>query len=204
MHTAQIAQDKPPSGSRKHQITHTVLDLVAKHGAEEVSAQLIADAIGVSQPAIFRHFATKEAIWLSVMDWLEDRLTSIYQDAGVNGSEPGVVILTQMFHGHIALIERHPALAKLVFADHLRSAYPAVQRRFAKMHKGYWRRLVQLIDQAKAEGDIPSAMPSEDAATMFLCVIQGLAFQFAIARVPMKLPRAADHVFCLYLRAISA
>ena len=70
--------------SRKQQIVETVLQLVAEQGSEAVSAQLVADRIGVTQPAVFRHFPTKEAIWLAVMDWLEERLKEIFETA-----EPG-------------------------------------------------------------------------------------------------------------------
>src|SRR5260370_40820712 len=62
-----------PADSRKQQIVETVLQLVATHGTEAVSAQLVADTIGVTQPAVFRHFPTKEAIWLAGMDWLGQR-----------------------------------------------------------------------------------------------------------------------------------
>jgi len=67
-----------PVGSRRQQIIETVLELVAAQGAEAVTFQLVADAIGVTQPAVFRHFPTKEAMWLAVMDWLEERLVAIF------------------------------------------------------------------------------------------------------------------------------
>src|SRR5258708_17654435 len=108
-----------PADSRKQQIVETVLQLVATHGPEAVSAQLVADAIGVTQPAVFRHFPTKEAIWLAVMDWLEQRLVAIYSAAGQDDG-PGLFVLSRVFPADIQLIEEHPALAKLGFADHPR------------------------------------------------------------------------------------
>ena len=55
----------------------------------------------------------------------------------------------------------------------------------------------------KVQGLVPRALPADDAATLFLCMIQGLGFQFAIARRPLRLRREADRVFALYLRAIA-
>src|SRR5215467_5093745 len=88
-------QERLPAGSRKPQIVRTVLQLVVVRGADAVSAQLIADAIGVTQPAIFRHFPTKEAIWLAVMDWLEQRLVAIYSAAD-DSREASLVVLSRM------------------------------------------------------------------------------------------------------------
>jgi TetR/AcrR family transcriptional regulator len=82
--------DRFPADSRKQQIVETVLELVAVHGTEAISAQLVANAIGVTQPAVFRHFQTKEAMWLAVMDWLEQRLVAIYSAADDNGVPPSL------------------------------------------------------------------------------------------------------------------
>jgi hypothetical protein len=109
-----------------------------------------------------------------------------------------------MFLEHVRLIERHPALAKLVFSDHLRLQYPSLQIRFAKIHKAYAARLASVIDRAKTEGGVPDSVAAKDAATMFLSVIQGLGFQYAIARVPLKLVSEAERILALYLQAITA
>ena len=197
------SNDRYPTDSRKQQIVETVLGLIAAHGTEAVSAQLIADTIGVTQPAVFRHFPTKEAIWLAVMDWLEQRLVTIHSTAD-DLREPGLIVLSRMFLEHAKLIERYPALAKLVFSDHLRIQYPSLQGRFGKIHKAYMARLLVLVDRAKADGTVTGAVAAKDAAMMFLSLIQGLGFQFAIARLPMKLMAEAGRVLALYLQSISA
>src|SRR5215472_5637007 len=192
-----------PAHSRKQRIVETVLELVAGRGTESVSAQLVADAIGVTQPAVFRHFPTKEAMWLAVMDWLEQHLVAIYSAAGDNG-EADLVVLSRMFLEHVKLIERYPALAKLIFSDHLRLQYPSLQARFGKIHKAYAERLAAVINRAKSDGAVGDVVAAKDAATMFLSLIQGLGFQFAIARSPMKLSTEAERVLALYLQAITS
>lgn len=194
--------DRLSALSRKQQIVETVLDLVATRGAEAVSVQLVADAIGVSQPAVFRHFSTKEAMWLAVMDWLERHLVTIYSSSSDVG-QPGLVVLSRMFLQHVKLIERYPALAKLVFSDHLRLEYPSLQARFGKIHKDYMARLFTVIDGAKSDGTVPESVASKDAATMFLSLIQGLGFQFAIAHLSIKFQHEAERTLALYLQAIT-
>lgn len=195
--------DRLRAGSRKQQIVETVLALVGAHGTEAVSAQLVADTIGVTQPAVFRHFPTKEAIWLAVMDWLEQRLAAIYSAADEEG-DSDLTVLSHMFLEHVKLIERYPALAKLVFSDHLRLQYPSLQERFGRIHKAYAARLSAVIDRAKSEGVVSDSLSSNDAATMFLSLIQGLGFQFAIARLPRKLLPVAERMLAIYLLAITA
>ncbi len=195
------AAERFPAESRKQQIVETVLELVAVRGTEVVSFQLIADRIGVSQPAVLRHFPTKEALWLAVMDWLEQRLVGIYAVAE-EADEAALLVLSGMFLDHIDLIERHPALAKLVFSDHLRLEFPSLQIRFGNIHKAYMARLSAILDRASSDGSVSESVNPKDAATMFLSLVQGLGFQFAIAGVQVRLQREAERLLALYLQVL--
>jgi AcrR family transcriptional regulator len=193
---------RAPSQSRQNQIVETVLALVASHGTEAVSAQAVADAIGVTQPAVFRHFPTKEAMWLAVMAWLEQRLVAIYSTADAEKDDSAAVVLGRMFLDHIDLIATYPALAKLVFSDHLRLLYPSLQRHFGKIHKTYTERLCVLVERCKSEGGVSRSLSAMHAATAFLSLVQGLGFQFAIARLPLNLSQEGEHMLALFLQGI--
>lgn len=196
-----MAADRFPPDSRKQQIVETVLELVAAHGTEAVSFQLIADRIGVTQPAVFRHFPTKEVLWLAVMDWLEERLVGIYSSAD-EADEAALVVLSRMFLEHMQLIERYPALAKLVFSDHLRLQFPSLQARFGNIHGAYMARLSAVIGRARSDGSVPKSVDPKGAATMFLTLVQGLGFQFAIAGLVARFQLEAERSFALYLQGI--
>src|SRR5262249_56157460 len=101
-----IAKPRPRlSGEvRQQQIIETVLDLVAEHGADGVSVQAIADRIGLTQPAVFRHFPSKEAIWVAVMSWLEEQLAAIHQGADASFGESPLTILKHMLTPHASIL----------------------------------------------------------------------------------------------------
>src|SRR5215470_3871024 len=86
---------------------------------------------------------------------------------------------------------------------HAAAAVPR-QARFSRIHKAYSARLRAVLDRAKAEGVVRGPLASKDAATMFLSLIQGLGFQFAIARLPIALIPEAERALAMYLQAITA
>jgi len=201
MMDAPKVPDRFPADKRKQQIVEVALGLVAERGVEAVSFQLIADRIDVTQPAVLRHFPTKEALWLAVMDWLEQQLVGIYSSAD-GSDEQALVALGSMFLEHIRLIERYPALAKLVFSDHLRIQFPKLQTRFAGIHKAYMARLSAVLDRARSDGSVSGAVDSDTGAAMFLSLVQGLGFQFGIARLSVRLQPEAEKLLALYLRGL--
>src|SRR5215510_7891684 len=89
---------------RQRQIVEIALDLVAARGADSVSIQAIADELGVTQPAVFRHFPNKEAIWAAVMDWLAENLRNIHSAAELQSDESPLAILRTIFLDHVGMI----------------------------------------------------------------------------------------------------
>ena len=203
MTTATAPRERLNAEERKQQIVQVVLRLVAKHGADAVSTQQIADTIGFTQAAVFRHFPTKEDIWSAVMDWLDVQLRAVRETARA-APDSGIGVLERMFFGHIALIERHPGLAKVIMSDHIRRQSPNLHQRFAASHRKYENDIRSALDAAARNGEIPDSCDREAAVTLFLCAIQGLGFQFSIARVRPSLRQDAAHVFKLFVRGLKA
>jgi AcrR family transcriptional regulator len=203
---ATTLRDRMPAAARKRQIVETTLELVAGHGADAVSAQLIADTIGLSQPAVFRHFPTKGAVWTAVIEWLQDRLADVWSEArGGQEHPPPMWVLKRMFLGHVELIIKYPGLAKVVFSDHIRHQYPALHEQFHALHRRYEGEVTTLLEDAVRRSDLPSTTDVPAAATLFFCTIQGLGFQSAIARYRRsRVWDCATRLFALYVTAIGA
>lgn len=202
MMLATVRRERVDADKRKKQIVQVVLALVAKHGAHAVSTQLIADTIGFTQAAVFRHFPAKEALWSAVMDWLDDQLEEVRRKARAEAPDQGMGVLKSIFFGHIALIERHQGLAKVIMSDHIRRHYPELQRRFTLAHRKYEDEIRKALDAAARSAQISSKLDRRAATTLFLCAIQGLGFQFSVARVLPSMPKDAAQVFALLERAL--
>jgi AcrR family transcriptional regulator len=65
-----------PSAARQAQITQVTLRLVAEHGLAGASMSRIAEAVGVSNAALYRHFASREDILIAAHDVLVERVFS--------------------------------------------------------------------------------------------------------------------------------
>lgn len=63
-----------PGKARKAQIIEATLRLVAEHGLAGASMSRIAEAVGISNAALYRHFASREDILIAAHDSLMDRV----------------------------------------------------------------------------------------------------------------------------------
>lgn len=202
--TSSLSRERLQADERKEQIVQTVLRLVHERGADSVSTQLIADTIGRSQGAVFRHFPTKEVLWTEVLAWLQGSLEGVWTRALLeHRDEPPLARLESILVGHVGLIEKFPALAKVVMSDDLRHRYPMLNEQFQRLHILYERHVTDLLKEAVQLGQLPKTTNVSNAAILYFCIIQGLGFQSAIARLHAnKLASLASKMFLFFVRAL--
>jgi len=58
-----------PAPDRRRQLIETALDLFSRKGFEGTTTKAIAAAAGVTEAVIFRHFASKHALYMAVLDF---------------------------------------------------------------------------------------------------------------------------------------
>ena len=72
-----LPKSRLSTGERQIEIIHAVLTLAAENSPDAITTQAIAQHMGLTQGAVFRHFPTREAIWLAVVDWVEQNLGNV-------------------------------------------------------------------------------------------------------------------------------
>lgn len=63
-------------GDRKAQILREATRLFGQYGFDKVTIKQLALACGITEPALYRHYTSKEAIYDAVLNSLEERLCS--------------------------------------------------------------------------------------------------------------------------------
>lgn len=189
------------SGDRQQEIVLTVLALAQARGVEAITTQAIAEHMGLTQGAVFRHFPNKEAIWAAVLDWLQGRLGEVFQP--VPGASP-LAEVTRIFGAYLALFAAYPAVPRLFFSDTFHHPYPRLHARLQAMVQDCEGRLAQWLAEAAALGEVRADLPAPAAAKLLLTCIQGLAFQSCVLGIVADPPAAGRRLFPLYLAAIGA
>lgn len=186
---------------RQEEIVQVAIDLAAKTGVESVTTQDMADAMGLTQGAIFRHFPTKDDIWVAAINWVRRRLMSVVEVAAARSENP-LEALERIFLAHVSFIAKHPAIPRLVFSDYLLRRDARLKQLIQEIITGYESRVAGLLGQAKAAGLARSDLDEDSAATLFIGMIQGLVLQSNIFGGRRSLLDEAKKVFPIYLNGI--
>jgi AcrR family transcriptional regulator len=164
---------------RKAQIVAEVLRLADEIGPDRLSTTDVARAIGLSQPAIFRHFPTKGALWLAVAEDIADRLQSYWAAAEAGATGPQAR-LKALIGAQLTAIAETPALPSILFSRELQVDNPALRDVFRKLLSAFQGRLVAVIRDLQAAGDLKRDVSPEDVAILLTSLVQGAAIRWTL------------------------
>lgn len=188
---------------RRAATVQAVVDLAAEQNPAEITTSAIADRMGLTQGALFRHFPNKDAILEASMSWVSERLLA-HVDKAAQGAASPAAALEAMFMTHIDFVARHPGVPRMLFGELQRSGETLAKRMVQTMIRQYDERLRRVMEAGKAQGELDADLDVGAAAVLFIGTIQGLVMQSLLAGKVRRIRRDAPAVFAIYLRGIGA
>lgn len=190
-----------PADQRRAVTVDTVVRLAGERNPSEITTAAIAEQMGVTQGALFRHFPTKDAILRAVMAWVADELLARIDAAAVAAPSP-LDALEAMFLAHATFVVEHPGVPRILFGELQRPDDSDAKRAVQALLRRYRTRLAERVEQARAAGDLPASLDADAAVTLLVGSLQGLIMQSMLAGDVGRIRRDAPRVFAIYLRGI--
>lgn len=192
-----------PAAERRAVTVEAVVELAAEQNPGEITTAAIADRMHVTQGALFRHFASKDAIWEAVMHWVAERLLARVDRAAAGATNP-LAALEAMFLAHVDFVARHPGVPRILFGELQRADDTPAKRMVRTIIARYRERLVDLIELGKAKGECAADLDSDAAAMLFIGSIQGLVMSSMLAGDVERVRRDAPGAFSILRRGLGA
>jgi TetR/AcrR family transcriptional regulator len=188
---------------RRQRTVEAVVALAGTRNPSEITTAAIACEMNVTQGALFRHFASKEAIWQAVMEWVADRLLDRIDRAAEQSGSP-LSALHAIFMSHIDFVIEHPGVPRMMFGELQRAEATPAKKVAHTLMKRYAERLAHRLEEAKAGGEIQDGTDTQAAAILFIGMIQGLVMQSMLAGDLRAAKTSAPGVIGIYCRGLGA
>ncbi len=186
---------------RRAVTVEAVVALAAQQNPSDITTSAIAQHMGVTQGALFRHFPSKEAILEAVMHWVSERLLARVDRAAEAAATP-LQALEAVFMAHIGFVADHPGVPRMLFGELQRPGETLPKKMVQTLLQRYGTRLHGLLEDGKARGDLRADLDVDAAAVLFIGSIQGLVMQSLLAGGVERMRSDAPRVFSIYCRGI--
>ena len=183
-----------PAAERRARAIEALLDLACSCAPEQISTAAIAERMGISHAALFRHFPSREALWAESMHWATAQLEQELQRIAAQESLAPLLRVERLLQANAAFVCRHPGLLRMLLSELPRpGSSPASEaaKAFAARLRAV---LTQLLERATAQGQLNSVLPPEELAGLLLASCEGMMLQGlvhgALDTLPSRLARA--------------
>jgi len=187
---AAPARKRPRPGERRLQILQTLAAMLEQPGAERVTTASLAARIGVSEAALYRHFASKAQMFEGLIDFVDQSVIGLIRQ--VTDREPaGPAQAGRIVALLLQFAEKNPGMSRVMTGDALVLEHERLQERINLLFDKIEAQLRQSLKGAE------SATPTADAqlvASLLVAFMQGRLQRFArsgFKRMPSEHLQAA-------------
>lgn len=166
-----------PPGQRRLQILQVLAGMLQEPQAERVTTAALAGRLGLSEAALYRHFASKAQMFEGLIDFIESSLFGLAEKIGAQTQQPAELRSQQLVWALLQFAETNPGMARVLVGDALVLEH---ERLNARVHQ-LFERLESTLRQWLRDADLDSASPTADAqarAAVLLAFVQGRLLRF--------------------------
>lgn len=182
----ETIRKRKSAADRKAEIVETVLDLSHTLGPARVTTQHLADAVGVTQPAIFRHFATKADIWTEVGAKIRAEVDAL--PMSVVPSENAAEQLRAHVGEYFDLVSRYPALPSILASRDLQTEHDSLRETIQSIMARRLKAMTEVVRHGLENKHFHPDIDPQATAAVLLSTIEGICQRWALEARGFDLP----------------
>ncbi len=163
---------------RQFEILNKSIKLIAERGIQNLTIKNLSKSIGITEPAIYRHFENKFEILKAILSLFKDEIESNFSNLNSHELSP-MEKLEKIFDFHIEKFNSNPHYASVIFSEELFKNDPKLATIIDKIMLFNIENTNKIIQEGQKAGEIRSDIKAEELATIFLGSLRLLVKEWA-------------------------
>lgn len=133
------------------------LEIISTEGIQRLTIKNISGRIGVSEPAIYRHYENKISILIAILDEFRTMSSKLFNDQSKNDISP-VRKLENIFNGLFNAFKKNPSLVSVIFSEEIFRNEPLLRQRISEIMQHNSSVVEAIVTEGQQSGDINNAI----------------------------------------------
>ena len=175
-------------GERKLQILQNLAEMLQNPQGEKITTASLAARIGVSEAALYRHFASKAQMFEGLIEFIEQTLFGLINKI-TSEENSGVKQLEGVLPMLLGFAQKNPGMTRVLIGEALVNEDGRLQVRINQLHDRLESTLKQSLRLAASQQEIPAGIDAAAQANLMMSFVAGRWHQFAksgFKREPME------------------
>jgi len=177
--------------ARQIEIINAATELINQGGIQQLTTKALAEKMGFSEPAIYRHFKNKTDILSSLLNYfgmgLKTKMTELIQSEA-----KGIEKLKQIIDFQFEHFSNHPAIVMVIFAE---TSFQYEEKLSIAVHNiliNKKERVVSIIQQGQKDSSIRSDVDQNQLASVFMGSMRFTILQWRLNNYSNDLNREGE------------
>jgi len=185
---------------RQLEIIRTAIQLIAQKGIQGLTLKNLAKEIGISEPAIYRHYENKIEILVSILDYFLERTMGIFSAEVQKEGDP-LDKIERIFEAHFDVFSAPPALVAVIFSEEIFRNEPVLTERVKWIMERNSLAISTIIDDGKARGQLNTEADTRHLTIIIMGSLRLLVKQWQMADFSFDL-RSSGSAFFVTLKQL--
>ncbi len=152
---------------RQNEIITTSIGLIDEKGIQGFTIKNLAKEIGISEPAIYRHFDSKMAIMSTILDSFKYKMNTYHQQKDYNSDVSGADQLREFFGMIFRVFTENPSLVSVIFAEEIFQNEPLLTSKILEIQTTNEVVIKEMLSKLKLDSKLANVEPEMVAIILF-------------------------------------
>ena len=158
--------------NRRQQILETLARELETHPGSRITTAELAAAVGVSEAALYRHFASKARMFEALIDFAEDSVFGVINTILAQDRNP-VSRCEKIIRLLLGFAERNPGITRVLLGDALVGEHERLRARVNQFFDRIETQLKQVLREANLSNEVRLLAPIDAIANHLLAIAEG-------------------------------
>jgi len=194
--------EKQTTEVRQEQIKRAVLDIIFKDGLDQLSTRNLAQRVGISEGALFRHFRSKRDIMLSIMQDVKSNLISELRRIALSAEKSDKRLFSFLCE-HVKYLIENKGITILLFSEAAHMNGKELKNNLHEILSEQKSLIIKTIKDGIGEGLWNKKLDVNDIATIYMGIPITLNIELTLNPDKFNLTNFCRRMFFLMLRMLS-
>ncbi len=179
---------------RQNEIINASIKLIAEKGIQGLTIKNLAKAIKVSEPALYRHFESKTAILVAILDSFKSLMPNI-SDVMMMDGKTSLEKIAFIFGKYFNRFTNTPQLVSVIFSDEIFKNDKMLSARIAKLMQSNEEMFYSIIKAGQSTGEIRNDISAKHLAIIIMGSFRILVKKWEISEYIFDLEKEGRNLF---------
>ncbi|OGI18617.1 MAG: hypothetical protein A2287_04170 [Candidatus Melainabacteria bacterium RIFOXYA12_FULL_32_12] len=187
---------------RQNEIINVSIKLIAESGIQNLTIKHLSEKLGISEPAIYRHYKSKLDILLGILDYFQDS-TNLGFNRIYESKLSNIKKLKAIFIERCQEFAERPELAKVIFSEEIFQNDKRLSEKVTSIMKTHHVIIHKIIEEAQKNNEIRSDIPKEHIAPIIVGTLRLLVTRWRLNNFEFDITQQAKDQWNSIERLIS-